>query len=163
MLAIIVALGKNNEIGKDNKMPWHIKEDLQYFKEQTINKTIIMGRKTFESLPYVLPRRKHIVISRNPNYSNDEGNVFVENDIDNVINTYKNSEELAFIIGGGEIYKKAIDHCKYLYLTKIDANFDADVYFPAINYDEFSLLQKSDVYVDEDAGVSFCFEVYERI
>ena len=103
MLSIIVAVAENNIIGGDNKLLWHIPEDLKRFKEITSGNTIVMGRKTFESLPGVLPNRKHVIITRDKNYTVDNENVEVIHSLSEVINKYKNSHETAFIIGGGEI------------------------------------------------------------
>jgi len=163
MLAIIVAIGKNNEIGKDNKMPWHLKEDLQYFKKITMDKTIIMGRKTFESLPYVLHNRKHVVITRNMNFSFDHENVEIAHDIDEILIGYKNSDKLHFVIGGGDIYTKALPLCDYLYITQVDSEFEANIYFPDICYEGFELISRSDVVLDESSKVKFWFEVYKRL
>ena len=103
MLSIIVAVAENNVIGGDNKLLWHIPEDLKRFKAITSGNTIIMGRKTFESLPGVLTNRKHLVITRDENYSVDNANVEVIHSVDEIINNYKDSSVEAFIIGGGEI------------------------------------------------------------
>ena len=103
MLSIIVAIAENNLIGGDNKLLWHLSEDLKRFKEITMDNTIIMGRKTFESLPGILPGRKHIVITRDENYKVDSDQVEIVHNIQDVINEYANNNENAFIIGGGEI------------------------------------------------------------
>ena len=108
MLSIIVAVSENNIIGGDNKLLWHIPEDLKRFKAITSGHTIIMGRKTFESLPGILPNRKHVIITRDKNYNIKSDNVKVIHSLEEVINTYKNSTETAFVIGGGEIYSQLI-------------------------------------------------------
>ena len=105
MLSIIVAKASNDVIGGDNKLLWHISNDLKRFKEITSNHTIIMGRKTFESLPKVLPNRHHIVITRDKNFKVDSEEVTIVNDISDIISKFKDSEEEIFVIGGGEIYK----------------------------------------------------------
>lgn len=142
MISLIVAISENNAIGKNNNLLFHIKEDLAFFKKTTLNKHILMGRKTFESLPGVLPSRKHLVITRDKNYSVDNENVEVYNNLLNVINKYKESEEELFIIGGGEIYKQALDSklVDKLYITKVNKTVDdADVFFPHISENEYSL------------------------
>lgn len=142
MISLIVAISENNAIGKNNNLLFHIKEDLAFFKKTTLNKHILMGRKTFESLPGVLPSRKHLVITRDKNYSVDNENVEVYNNLLNVINKYKESEEELFIIGGGEIYKQALDSklVDKLYITKVNKTVDdADVFFPQISENEYSL------------------------
>lgn len=140
ILSLIVAISKNNAIGKDNKLLFHIKEDLAFFKKTTLNKTIVMGRKTFESLPGVLPSRKHIVITRDENYSIDNENVEIEHDLLSVLNKYKDSEEEVIIIGGGEIYKQALDSnlIDKLYITKVDKVVeDADAFFPKVSNKDY--------------------------
>ena len=141
ILSLIVAVSKNNAIGKDNKLLFHIKEDLAFFKKITLNKTIVMGRKTFESLPGVLPSRKHIVITRDKNYSIDNENVEIEHDLLSVLNKYKNSENEVIVIGGGEIYKQALESnlIDKLYITKIDKIVeDADAFFPKVSKNDYS-------------------------
>ena len=142
MISLIVAVSENNAIGKNNNLLFHIKEDLAFFKKTTLNKHILMGRKTFESLPGVLPNRKHLVITRDKNYSVNNENVEVYNNLLDVINKYKESNEELFIIGGGEIYKQALDNklVDKLYITKVDKIVnDADVFFPQISEKEYSL------------------------
>ena len=142
MISLIVAVSENNAIGKNNNLLFHIKEDLAFFKKTTLNKHILMGRKTFESLPGVLPNRKHLVITRDKNYSVDNEHVEVYNNLLDVINKYKESNEELFIIGGGEIYKQALDSklIDKLYITKVDKIVnDADVFFPQISEKEYSL------------------------
>ena len=142
MISLIVAVSENNAIGKNNNLLFHIKEDLAFFKKTTLNKHILMGRKTFESLPGVLPNRKHLVITRDKNYSVNNENVEVYNNLLDVINKYKESNEELFIIGGGEIYKQALDSklVDKLYITKVDKIVnDADVFFPQISEKEYSL------------------------
>lgn len=140
ILSLIVAVSKNNAIGKDNKLLFHIKEDLAFFKKTTLNKTIVMGRKTFESLPGVLPSRKHIVITRDKNYFIDNSNVEVEHDLLSVLNKYKGSDDEVIVIGGGEIYKQALDSnlIDKLYITKVDKVVeDADAFFPEVSKNDY--------------------------
>ena len=103
MISMVFAVGENYELGCNNKLLWHLKNDLINFKKLTLNKTIIMGRKTFESLGRLLPNRKHIVISNN--YKTDLEDIEITNDVKEIINRYENSEEEVFIIGGASIYK----------------------------------------------------------
>lgn len=140
ILSLIVAVSKNNAIGKDNKLLFHIKEDLAFFKKTTLNKTIVMGRKTFESLPGVLPSRKHIVITRDKNYFIDNSNVEVEHDLLSVLNKYKGFDDEVIVIGGGEIYKQALDSnlIDKLYITKVDKVVeDADAFFPEVSKNDY--------------------------
>ena len=132
MLSAIVALANNNVIGKNNKLIWHIPEDLKRFKEITNGKTIIMGRKTFESLGRVLPNRKHVILTRDADFKVDNENVEICADI-NLVKKYADSDEENFVIGGAEIYKLLMPYCTKLYITKIDQDFEGDTFFPDID------------------------------
>lgn len=157
MLSLIVAVAQNNVIGKDNKLIWHISEDLKRFKEITSGKTIIMGRKTFESLPGVLPNRKHIIVTRDKNYKVNSDNVTIVHDLNSLIDQYKNCDDEVFIIGGAEIYKQALPHADKLYLTKINNFFDGDTFFPEINYDYFKVEYTSEDFIDGKSGITYKF------
>ena len=157
MLAIIVAIAQNNVIGKDNKLIWHISEDLKRFKEITSGKKIIMGRKTFESLPGVLPNRKHIIVTRDENYKVDSDNVTIVHDLNPLIDKYKNCDDEVFIIGGAEIYKQVLPYADKLYLTKVNNPFDGDTFFPEINYDNFKVEYTSEEFTDEKSGIKYKF------
>ena len=157
MLSIIVAKASNDVIGGDNKLLWHISDDLKRFKEITSGHTIVMGRKTFESLPKVLPNRHHIVITRDKNFKVDSPSVEVINDINTIINMYKDSSEEIFIIGGGEIYKSLLPNTKKLYLTRIYKDFDGDTIFPNINYDDWSIEYESKILINESNNLKFDF------
>ncbi|KAI3350184.1 dihydrofolate reductase [Clostridium botulinum] len=163
MLSIIVAIAKNNVIGNDNKLIWHISEDLKRFKEITSGKTIVMGRKTFESLPGVLPNRKHIILTRDKNFKVNSECVEIIYDFDELLSKYKNSDTEVFIIGGGEIYKQLLPHTNKLYLTKINKDFDGDTYFPQINYDDFKVDYKSDIIIDEKSKLEYNFINLSRL
>ena len=162
MLAIIVAMDENNVIGGDNKLLWHIPEDLKRFKEITSGHTIIMCRKTFESLPGVLPNRKHVIITRDNNYTVDNPNVEVIHNISEVINKYSKTSELAFIIGGGEIYKQLIHSVDKMFLTKVFSQFKGDTTFPQINYDDFSITFESEILTCEKNGLKYQFIDLEK-
>ncbi|NFO05265.1 dihydrofolate reductase [Clostridium botulinum] len=163
MLSIIVAIAKNNIIGNNNKLIWHISEDLKRFKEITSGKTIVMGRKTFESLPGVLPNRKHIILTRDKNFKVNSECVEIIYDFDELVSKYKNSDTEVFIIGGGEIYKQLLPHTNKLYLTKINKDFDGDTYFPQINYDDFKVDYKSDIIIDEKSKLEYNFINLSRL
>jgi len=131
MLSIIVATDENNAIGKNNKLLWHISEDLKYFKSITSGHPVIMGRKTFESIGKPLPNRTNIVISRNIDLK-IEGCI-VANSLNEAINTASKINNEYFVIGGESIYKEAINIADTIYLTKVYNVYDADTYFPAID------------------------------
>ena len=119
MLSTIVAIANNNVIGKDNKLIWHLPEDLKRFKQITTGKNIIMGRKTFESLGRVLPNRKHIILCNDMEMDIDNENVEILDDISK-LDKYINSNEENFVIGGATIYKLLMPYVNKLYITKIE-------------------------------------------
>jgi dihydrofolate reductase len=125
MITIVVARDVFGLIGKDNKLPWHCKEDLQRFKRITMGKRIVMGRKTFESLPKMLPGRKHVVLTRNENFSHEGVEVF--HSVDDLLAAY---QEDLYIIGGAEIYNQFIDKYDVIEMTVIKGEYDGDTYFP---------------------------------
>lgn len=162
MLSIIVAVAENNVIGGDNKLLWHIPDDLKRFKQITSGNTIVMGRKTFESLPGVLPNRKHIIITRDKNYTVDNSSVEVIHNIDDIINNFKNSPVELFIIGGGEIYNQFINSVDKIYLTKVLKNFKGDTTFPEIDYDEWDITFESEIFTDEKSNLKYQFINLEK-
>lgn len=162
MFSIIVAVAKNNAIGCHNKLLWHISEDLKRFKEITTGHTIIMGRKTFESLPKVLPNRKHIVITRNMNFNSEDERVTVIHSIDDIL-TYADEEEEYFIIGGEEIYRQFLPLSQKIYLTIVNKDFEADAFFPDINYSEWTVTDKSPEKTDDEKLFSYTFISLKRL
>lgn len=141
MLSIIVAKSRNNAIGKDNKLIWHISDDLQRFKKLTTGHTIIMGRKTFESLGRVLPNRMHIVLTRDKSYKVNDENVKIIHDVSEV-DPYVKDDNENFVIGGAQIYWALMPKCQKLYITQINKDFIGDSYFPKINEEEWDLIEK---------------------
>lgn len=157
MLSIIAAIGKNNELGYNGGLIWHLPNDLKFFKETTTGKIIVMGKNTFKSLGRILPNRHHVVLSSSDGFPEE---VEVFKDIDSFLNKYKNIDEEIFIIGGALVYSEFIDLCNKLYLTEIDAEFkDATVYFPIFNKDEWDrvVLAKN-----SDDGINYEHVLYIR-
>ncbi len=148
MLSIIVAVANDNVIGKDNKLIWHLPEDLKRFKKLTTGHTIIMGRKTFESLGRILPNRKHVILCNDMEMNIEDENVEILEDI-SMLDKYIESEEENFVIGGATIYKLLMPCAKKLYLTKIHEEFDGDVYFPSINEEEWQEIEREQGIKDE--------------
>ena len=134
MLSIIVAIANENVIGKDNQLIWHLPEDLKRFKEITTGHKMIMGRKTFESLGRVLPNRKHIILCNDMQMNIDDENVEILDDISK-LDKYINSDEECFVIGGATIYKLLMPYANKMYITKINQDFEGDVWFPEIKED----------------------------
>lgn len=133
-MSIIVAIGSSRELGKDNKLLWHIPEDMKRFKQLTYGHLVIMGRTTYESIGSKLPGRINIIVSHNKNYI-AEGCI-VAHSLDEAIEVAKaNETEEFFIIGGGQIYAQVMNLANKLYITVVDGNFEADTYFP--DYSEF--------------------------
>ena len=159
MFSIIVAIGKNNEIGKNNKLLWYIPEDLKKFKEITQGKTVVMGRNTFKSIGKILPNRNNIVLSKNLQNINNKKNLEICDDFSKIIKKYKNSVEEVFIIGGAQLYKKALELgiVEKLYISHIDFfDNEADVYFPEINYNVWKKVEE-----EKYLGWKFC--VYKKV
>ena len=161
MLSIIVAISENNVIGKDNKLLWHLPEDLKRFKELTTGHTIIMGRKTFESLGRILPNRKHIVITRDTNYKVENNNVEIMNDIQE-IDKYVNDNEENFVIGGAIIYSQLIKKAQKMYITKIYKKFEGDAYFPKIDENEWKIVETKKGIKDEKNPFDYEYITYVR-
>ena len=162
MLSIIVAVAKNNVIGKDNKLIWHIPEDLKHFKNITTGHTVIMGRKTFESLGRILPNRKHIILCNDMELNIQNENVEVLPDI-SMLKKYIESEEENFVIGGATIYKLLMPYTKKLYITHINQEFEGDVTFPEIDMAEWKVVSKEKGLKDEKNPYDYEFVNYERI
>ena len=154
MLSIIVAKAKNNIIGKDNSMLWKLPDDLKRFKEKTSGHTIIMGRKTFESLGGILPDRKHIILSRNPDFNIDSDCVKVVHSLLE-LQDYMDDEEEHFVIGGAIIYNLLMPYCKKMYVTQLDKDFEGDTLFPKIN-DEWKEVSRENG--PEDGINNFSYE-----
>lgn len=135
-ITLIAAIGKNNELGKNNDLIWHIKEDLKFFRDKTINKPIVMGINTFNSLPKLLPQRKHIILTHQDIEPSED--VMVFHDIKELLEYIKSNEEEFMIIGGASIYRQFLEYAKKMYLTEIEATDDmADVYFPEFSKEDW--------------------------
>ncbi len=164
-ISIIVAASENNVIGINNQLPWHLPKDLAYFKKVTIGKTIIMGRKTYESIGFPLPNRINILITRDKNYKVNNEKVKVAFSLEQAIEI---SEKLSkdneiFIIGGEQIFKYALEQnlVDNIYLNRILAKFDGDTFLPNINFDNWNLMSKEESDIDENNKISICFYVYK--
>lgn len=155
MISMISSVGKNNELGKNNNLIWHFKDDMKFFKDTTMNHTVVMGLNTYKSLPGDLPGRHIIVVSFDP-----VNGVDTVNGIEPIIEKYKDSEEEIFICGGASIYKQFLPYASKLYLTEIDAICnDADTFFPEFKKDEWT---KTFLEEHNAKDINFNMYLYER-
>ena len=159
MITMIAAAAENNALGKDNDLVWHLPDDFKRFKRLTSGHYIIMGRKTFESFPRLLPDRTHVIITRKEDYQ-PEGTIVV-NSLEEALRVSKLDEQ-PFIIGGGEIYKMGMDVADRIELTRVHAEFEADTYFPEIDKNKWELVKEQFHEKDEKHDHSFTYLTYEH-
>ena len=159
MITLIAAIAQNNALGKDNQLLWHLPNDFKRFKNITSNHFIIMGRKTFESFPKLLPNRTHVIITRQKNYSPE--NCIVVDSLPKAIAVCPPAEEL-FIIGGGEIYNQSIEIADKLDITRVHHTFEADTFFPEIDLNKWKLTSAELHPKDEKHPFDFTFQTYLR-
>ena len=137
MISLIAAIGQNRELGKDNQLIFHLKEDMQFFRETTIGHPILMGRKTFESIGRPLPHRQNYVVTRHPELLPD--GVEPIHNLRQFLESYRDTPEKLFVIGGAEIYRQALPYAHCLYLTEVSTSVeDADVFFPDFDKSQYS-------------------------
>lgn len=160
MLTLIAAVSENNALGKNNQMIWHLPNDFKRFKTITTGHFIIMGRKTFESFPKPLPNRTHIIITNQKNYNVPE-NCFAVSNLTKAIAICPKNEEV-FIIGGGEIYKQALDLANKIELTSVHASFEADTFFPKFDLDRWELIAEEHHQKDEKHQFEYSFLTYSK-
>tara|TARA_B100000989_G_scaffold244713_1_gene191803 strand:- start:3261 stop:3752 length:492 start_codon:yes stop_codon:yes gene_type:complete len=158
-LTIIAAAANNNVIGNNNKLIWHIPKDLIRFKKLTLNHAVIMGRKTFESLPNPLPNRLNIVVTRDINYNNN--GIVVCKSIEEALTHCKNDSQ-PFIIGGGEIYKQTISIVDKIELTRVYKDYEGDTYFPEIPEEKFELVKEETNESNGDEKIIYSFLTYKK-
>lgn len=159
LLTMIAAAGHNNALGKNNDLIWHISDDLKRFKRLTSGHAIIMGRKTFESMPKALPNRKNIVLTKKKNYQ-PEGAIVVHS-LEAAMALVKDDPQ-PFIIGGGEIYRLFIPLCDRIELTRVHESFDADVYFPDIDTKSWKEVAREDISATNDQPYNYSYITYEK-
>ena len=159
IISLIAAVSKNNVIGSDNKLLWHLPADLKHFKAITSGHTVIMGRKTYESIGKPLPNRRNIIVTRQESF-NAPGCDLAPN-LQEAVDMCSNKEEV-FIIGGGEIYKQAIHAADKIYLTRIYKEFEGDTRFPDFSLSEWKLNNYLRHHADEKNLFEYSFSEYER-
>lgn len=162
VLSLLVAASENNVIGKDNKLPWHLPDDLKYFKNLTWGMPILMGRKTFESIGKILPGRNSIVITRNNNWQ-QEG-VYAVHSIDEAVHKAEGlgAKEI-FVIGGAEIFNTSLSNASRIYLTRIHQPFEGDAFFPEISKEVWKPVSSRFCKADEKNAYDHTYEIWERI
>ena len=161
-ISFVVAAATNNAIGKEGKLPWHLPNDMKHFKNVTWGMPILMGRKTFESLGRVLPGRKNIVITRQPGWKT-EGAISVRNIDDALFVARETDAKEIMVIGGGEIYKTLFERARRIYMTRVEAEPEADTFFPSFKPEEWHLMSQQDYEADEKNTYNYSFQVWERI
>jgi dihydrofolate reductase len=160
-ISIIVAVAQNGVIGTEGKLPWHLSADLAHFKHLTQGHSILMGRKTFESIGRILPNRKHLVISRNPAFQAQD--ILVFNTIQAAIDFAKESQENAlFVIGGGEIYRQTMDSATNIYLTEVQTTVMGDTYFEPLSPTHWQQISRADYQADEKNEFAFSIQHWEK-
>lgn len=159
VIALIAALADNRVIGRHNRLPWHLPADLRHFKQLTLDKPIVMGRNTWESLPGLLPRRTHIVISRDPAYQ--AGGCILVTSPDAAIEAAGDVAEI-MVVGGATIYRQMLSMAQRMYLTLVHASFEGDVFFPEWNPLEWPETGREDFSSDDNNRYSFSFVSLER-
>lgn len=161
MLSIIVAKSENNVIGRDNRLIWDMPEDLKRFKAITTGHTIIMGRKTFESIGKVLNNRKHVVLTRDYDFYVDNENVDIVHGLEDIQKYIEDTEE-HFLIGGALMYNQLFKKINKMYVTNIKETFDGDAYFPVIKEEEWEVFEKIEHSKDEKNPHDYEFVTYSR-
>lgn len=161
IISLLVAADEKNVIGKDNKLPWHLPNDLRYFKNKTWGMPILMGRKTFESIGKALPGRKTIVITRNKDWQHD--GIDIVHSLQAAISKAADygANEI-FIIGGAEIFQTSFQQADRIYFTRIHHSFDGDVFFPAINETDWKMVWNKEGVKDEKNNYSHTFQIWEK-
>lgn len=159
IVSIIVAIAKDNGIGKDNQLLWHLPADLKHFRTTTTGHCVIMGRKTYDSIGKPLPNRRNIVITRNQQM--EIAGAEVVNSLGEAMALCSNEDEV-FVIGGAELYKHTLPAAKRLYLTKVDGDYNADTFFPEINQEEWLETSRQAHLPDEKNKVAYTFITFER-
>ncbi|SFC76123.1 dihydrofolate reductase [Bacillus sp. OV322] len=160
MISLMLAMDENRVIGKDNKLPWHLPADLQYFKKMTTGHSVIMGRKTFDSIGRLLPGRKNIILTKNKSFEAEGAEVY-----HNILELKKMAErenDEVFVIGGAEIFKEMLPISDRLYITHIHHVFEGDVFFPEVAEEQWSRISLTPGEQDEKNKYPFDFAVYEK-
>lgn len=160
MISHIVAMDKHRVIGKDNRLPWHLPADLSYFKKVTMGHAIIMGRKTFESIGRPLPGRENVIVTRNRSFQ-AEGCTVIHS-IEEVLQFADKRNDEVFVIGGAELFQATLPFADRLYITKIEASFPGDTFFPEFDESKWQVISYTKGEKDEKNPYDYAFIIYER-
>ncbi|MFQ5703328.1 MAG: dihydrofolate reductase [Gemmatimonadales bacterium] len=160
IVSLVAAMSENGVIGMKGDLPWHLPTDLARFKELTTGHTIIMGRKTFDSVGRPLPNRRTIVVTRDENFVRE--GVVTSNSIEQAL-TLVDGEDEVFVVGGGEIYRLALPLVDRIYLTVVHAELEGDTFFPHIDTTEWTLVRDERHEADAKHGYAYSFQLYERL
>jgi dihydrofolate reductase len=162
-VSVIAAVSENGVIGRGGELPWRLSNDLRRFKEITMGHTVIMGRRTWESIGRPLPGRRMVVVSRQPNYQPDAADVNVTTSLGDAIQIAEAAgDEEAFIIGGAELYRAALPRADRVYLTRVHADVTGDTFFPTVTWVDWRLLESRICKADDKNDHPHTFEIYER-
>jgi dihydrofolate reductase len=159
LITLIVAVADNGVIGRDNTLPWHLPDDLKRFKRLTLGKPIVMGRKTFESIGKPLPGRQNIVVTRDPNYHRE--GITVAHDVDTALRAAGTVPEI-MVIGGAELFRTLLPRAGRLHLTRVHGNIDGDVLWPALDDQEWHVVERESHAADARHAWPMTFEVREK-
>lgn len=163
LLSLIVAASENNVIGKGNAIPWHLPDDLKFFRSKTEGHPIIMGRKCYESIGKPLPNRENIIVTRDQTY--DAPGCEVSSSLDEAIMfaKKKTDREEIFVIGGGEVYAQALPFANRIYMTRVHATIDGDIFFPEIDAATWKEIERTEHPADDKHTFAFTFQTLERV
>jgi dihydrofolate reductase len=162
-ISIIVAVAENGVIGRGGELPWKLSADLQRFKRLTMGHTIIMGRRTWESIGRPLPGRRTVVVSRQPTFEVKEATVAVANSVEQAVKIAQQAgDDEAFIVGGAELYRLALPEANRLYYSRVAAKPDGDTFFPEVDWSKWNLTESTSHCADQKNEYACTFEIYER-
>lgn len=159
-ISLIVALAKNRVIGLNNQMPWHLPADLKHFRQLTLHKPIVMGRKTYQSIGCVLPKRRNVVITRQNTLNNNQIEIY--HSLADALSALNNESEV-MVIGGQMLFAEAMPLAETLFITEIDLQVEGDTFFPAWNALDWKLINQINHQKDADNPYDYCFKTYKRI
>jgi dihydrofolate reductase len=163
-ISIIAAVSENGVIGRDGELPWHLSNDLRRFKQLTTGHTIIMGRRTWESIGRPLPGRRMVVVSRRPDYQVNNPNVKVAPSLDEALQIAASAnDDEAFVIGGAELYRAALPIAERLYFTRVLAEVDGDTSFPVVHWKDWRLVESSACEADEKNDYPHTLQTFDHV